>query len=421
MKVLFPIEYYSPFTMGGAEISTKLLAEELTKEGVEVHILTPNYGSFTNAKLRKGRLHIHRFRSIRKFILGGREVLYLSYRQRRALFYWLLSKYVRFSAFEFSKKITSLCNKENFDLIHAQNIESVLGSSMAKVDCPKIAHIRDLSLFCVKREKLIGNLVCKKCSQTSIMTCLFTNRFLANSIAEEIQWRKKLIKNFDHYVAISKFIGSELEKEGIPQEKISIIPNPISDNQISKLSKFEARKKLNLNQNKKIVLFVGSLTEDKGAHFLPILASKLRDKDFVVVGDGPLRHLFEKNTLNNVYYRGQVPQSEVKHYYKAADILVVPSLCQEAFGRVVIEGQINSVPAIVFKIGGLSELVEDGKTGILVKQGAVQEMVNAIVRVFSDEKTMEKMGMAGRKSALKRFSVKAVVQQVLKLYERVLS
>jgi glycosyltransferase involved in cell wall biosynthesis len=420
MKVLFPIEYYPPFTMGGAEISTKLLAEELTKEGVEVHIFTPNYESFKNVESGKGGLHIHRFRSIRKFVLHGREAFQLSYRRRRALFYWLLSKYIRFSASEFSREISALCKKEDFDLVHAQNMESVLGLGMAKVNCPKIAHIRDLALFCVKREKLVGNVVCKKCSQTSIKACLVTNRFLANSIAQEIRWRKELIKNFDHYVAISEFIGNELKKEGIPQEKISIIPNPVSDNQISKLSKFEARKRLNLNRNNKIVLFVGSLTEEKGAHFLPILASKLRDKDFVVVGDGPLRHLFEKNTLSNIYYRGQVPQTEVKHYYRAADILIVPSLCQEAFGRAVVEGQINSVPAIVFKTGGLTELVEDGKTGILVKQGAVREMANAIVRIFSNEKTIKKMGIVGQKSAIKRFNVKAIVQQMLKLYERVL-
>ncbi|GAI40058.1 unnamed protein product, partial [marine sediment metagenome] len=203
------------------------------------------------------------------------------------MFYWLLSKYIRFSAREFRKRISKLHERENFDLIHAQNLESILGLNLTEVRCPKIAHIRDFGLFCMNRGKLIKEGLCDSCSINNIRACLGAGRFLALSIWNELSWRRAH-SGFNHYIAISNFVAGEFEKEGITDEKVSVIYNPIGDEEISHLSKQEAKRSIGLDYEK-VALFVGGLTEAKGAHLLPKLAGKMPNVNFVVVGDGPLR------------------------------------------------------------------------------------------------------------------------------------
>lgn len=417
MKVLLPTEYYPPFVMGGGEISTKLLAEGLAREGVEVYVLTPNYESFSNTVSEERGVHLHRFRSIRRFLYRGRKAFQVSYRRRRPLFYWLLSKYIWFSAREFSKRISELHEKENFDLIHAQNLESILGLNLAEVRCPRIAHIRDFGLFCINRGKLVGGRLCSSCSINDIRACLGAERFLAQSVWNELSWRRAH-SGFDHYIAISNFVAEELEKEGIADEKISVIYNPIGDEEISHLSKQEAKKSLGLDYDK-VALFVGGLTEAKGAHLLPKLARKMPDVNFVVVGDGPLRGLFEER-LNNLHYRGYVPHEKIKHYFKAADVLLVPSLWHEPFGRVVIEGQINSTPVVASKTGGIPELVEDGSTGILVEPGKLDDLMNAITKVMSSEGLRKRMSDKGHKAARKKYVTRTIVKRMLNAYGKLM-
>lgn len=417
MKVLLPTEYYPPFVMGGGEISTKLLAEGLAREGVEVHVLTPNYESFSNTVSEGKSVHLHRFRSIRRFLHRGRKAFQVSYRRRRPLFYWLLSKYIRFSAREFSKRISKLHERENFDLIHAQNLESILGLNLAGVKCPRIAHIRDFGLFCMNRGKLIGGRLCSSCSINDIRACLGTGRFFAGSIWNELNWRRAH-SGFDHYIAISNFVAGELGKEGIPDEKISIVYNPIGDEEISHLSRKEAKKSLGLDYEK-VALFVGDLTEAKGAHLLPKLARKMPNVNFVVVGDGPLSGLFEERP-NNLHYRGHVPHEEVKHYFRAADILLVPSLWHEPFGRVVVEGQINSTPVVASKTGGILELVGDGKTGLLTEPGKLKDLVEKLSLLLENAKLRDKMGEKGRKIAKERFKTKIIMRRMVEVYRKIL-
>ena len=303
--------------------------------------------------------------------------------------------------------------KENFDLIHAQNLESILGLNLTEVKCPRIAHIRDFGLFCVNRGKLTGGKLCGSCSINDIRGCLGAGRFLARSIWNELSWRRAH-SGFDHYIAISNFVAGELEREGIPDEKVSVIYNPIGDEEISHLSKQEAKKSLGLDYEK-VALFVGGLTEAKGAHLLPKLARKMPNVNFVVVGDGPLRGLFEGG-LNNLHYRGHVPHEKVKHYFRAADILLVPSLWHEPFGRVVVEGQMNSTPVIASRVGGVPELIEDGKTGLLVESGKLGELAESIYRLLGDEELRKKIGKKAQEAAREKFDKDTLAENTLKIY-----
>lgn len=77
-------------------------------------------------------------------------------------------------------------------------------------------------------------------------------------------------------------------------------------------------------------------------------------------------------------------QYDIPKIMAGLDLLVLPSIGQEAFGRVVIEAGASGVPVIATRIGGAIEIIEDGHTGILVRPGDILEMVNSIIRVLKD-------------------------------------
>lgn len=422
MKILLPTEYYPPFAMGGAEISAKLLAEGLADLGIEVHVLTPNYGSAPEESSKEGGVLVHRFKSPRKLLFKGRRASHETYARQRAVYHLMISRYIRLSAGEFSKRIFDFHSGEGFDLIHAQNVESVFGLNLAEVGCPKIAHLRGLQYFCIDGSKQVGGSDCEKCSIQGIENCLRTNRFNATLIRRELGWRRAHIGGFDHYITVSEYIAQEAEKEGLPAERISALHNPVDENQISGLSKKAAREKLGWNF-KNIVLYVGGLTETKGIRFLPEVARKIPEMDFVVVGGGPLASWIveTQKSTDNLHYAGEFSPDEVKHCYRAADILFVPSIWQEPYPRVVIEGQANQACVVAFAVGGIPEAIENGKTGFLVNRGDVEGAVSVFRQLLGDGGLVEKVGKLAEKRVRKENTKDEFAKKVLGIYRPLLN
>ncbi|ACV24337.1 glycosyltransferase [Methanocaldococcus fervens] len=392
MKFLFVAEYFPPFVMGGAEISLKILVDELVKNGHEVVVLTPNYSSFKTEIGKKDNLRIIRFKSFRSFLFKKREkTSHEIYKKTKPIFYLLLEQYLKYSSYELKKNIKKILEKEEFDVIHANNLESILALNNIKTSAKKIAHLRDFSLFCYNRGlNNKGNLCCG-CSENNLKSCMdakgFVNRLLL------IEMRKRVnnlhgLSSFNLLIAISKFVRQQyVNILGADENRIEVLYNPISNDIISNLSKEEARKLLNLPEDKKIVLFVGSLTEKKGAHLIPKIAEKLKDYLFIVIGDGVLKGLFLKNKWNNIIYLGHLPISELRHYYRASDILLVPSLWYEPFGRVVLEGAYNGCYVIGSNRGGIPEVIDWLKCGVYIEP-TVENFVMEIKK-FNESKLKE--------------------------------
>ncbi len=370
-KILFVTEYFPPFVMGGAEISLKILVDELVKKGHEVVVLTPNYKSFKTEIEKRNNLKIIKFKSFRSFLFKKREkTSYKMYKKTKPIFYLIMNQYIKYSSHELKKNIEKLLEKKEFDVIHANNLESILALNNIKTSV-KIAYLRDFGLFCYNRGLNNNGNLCYGCSKNNLKNCMNAKGLINRLLLIEM---KKRINNlhglssFDLLIAISNFVKEQyVNILGIDKNKIKVLYNPISNNVISSLSKKKARRLLNLPENKKIILFVGSLTEKKGAHLIPKIAKKLKDYLFIVIGDGVLKDLFLKNKQNNnIIYMGYLPISELRHYYKASDILLVPSLWHEPFGRVVLEGAYNGCYIIGSNRGGIPEVIDWLKCGIYV-------------------------------------------------------
>ncbi len=178
--------------------------------------------------------------------------------------------------------------------------------------------------------------------------------------------------------------------------------------------------------DKRVVLFVGRLAEKKGVTYL-IEAMKNIDAMLVIVGDGPLRNSLEEqvkavndsmDTVKIVFW-GAKAHAELRDIYASADILVIPSITaangdQEGVPTVLFEAMASGLPTVASRSGGIVEIIEDGRNGLLVDEKNVDGIVKAVNRLLTDRSFLESIQTAEMETA-KRYDYKVLAKRYSRL------
>jgi glycosyltransferase involved in cell wall biosynthesis len=153
------------------------------------------------------------------------------------------------------------------------------------------------------------------------------------------------------------------------------------------------------------------LSEDKKVQKLAMFHDKKN-------GDSYLSQVKSKidssNISKNVTFHGRIPHGDIAKYFHTADIFVLPSF-HEAFGMGFIEAMAAQVPVIGTKVGGIPEIVENGKTGLLVESGNSKELANAVTELLCNEDLRQKF-IAQGKERVKEFNWDKIVTNLESLY-----
>lgn len=118
---------------------------------------------------------------------------------------------------------------------------------------------------------------------------------------------------------------------------------------------------------------------------------------------------------SKVFFTGSVPHLELPEYYRNADVLINPSL-YEAFGMTLVESMACQLPVIATRVGGMVEIVEDGKNGLLVEPDSVSDLTRAILDLLLNEDLRKTMGIAARKRAVEHFSYEMTAKSLRQCY-----
>jgi glycosyltransferase involved in cell wall biosynthesis len=187
------------------------------------------------------------------------------------------------------------------------------------------------------------------------------------------------------------------------------------------------RAELDIGLEQTVILFLGRLNRDKGILDLAVafadIASQRADVVLVLVGaeeDVPFSRVQEICGVHRGRLRriGFTPNPE--RYMAAADIFCLPSY-REGFGQVIIEAGASGVPAVASRIYGITDAVEDGKTGLLFPVGDVKALTQDLLRLIMDGALRQRMGEAARVRALELFSSQKNTTEMLGLYDKLLS
>ncbi|WP_457742279.1 glycosyltransferase [Thermococcus sp.] len=237
---------------------------------------------------------------------------------------------------------------------------------------------------------------------------------------------EKIIEGTDAFIAVTKRAKEALILEGVPEEKIQVIPVGVD------LERFKPRErdntlmeKLGIGKENFVVLHIGRAVWEKGAEYL-LHAFKLlniRNSKLIIIGRGPeygwIDELVRRYRLEGkVIHIERVPYMEIHRYYSVADVFVLPSApipsWQEQFGMVFVEAMASGIPIVAGYNGSIPEVV--GDAGILVPPADFHELAEVLRILAEDEKLREKLGRAGRERAEREFNPKKIAEKIKSVY-----
>ncbi len=238
----------------------------------------------------------------------------------------------------------------------------------------------------------------------------------------------RTFKYADLLVANTFYLKSLLINLGASEEKIKTIPVSVDTN-------FFYPIKRSKNKGPIKIITVGRLEVFKGQNFGVECISRLIEKGynvhFMLIGDGTqkdyLQKLVRKKKLeNHITLAGRKTQEEVRGFLREQDIFLMTSITDpdygvESQGLVTAEAQASGLPVIAFDSGGVKYTFENGKTGFLVPEGDVKEMVNKIEKVIQNDQLREQMSKAAVRYIDINFSQKRINKNWCQVYNALIN
>lgn len=243
----------------------------------------------------------------------------------------------------------------------------------------------------------------------------------------------RLLRDAAKVIALSQTEAEQYRRMGVPDEKIAIIPNGIDLSEYANLPpKGSFKKKYGIDEDKKVVLYLGRIHKTKGIDILvkayALLMNGMNFKDAVLViagpDDGYLGKLEELITAfrmeKDVLVTGPLYGRDKLEAFVDADVYVLPSR-YEIFGMTVLEAYACGKPVIASKVGGLKNLVVNGETGLLFEPGSIEQLTENIIYLLNDRDKAKKMGLKGKRFVEENFAIEKVAVHLEKVYSEIAS
>jgi glycosyltransferase involved in cell wall biosynthesis len=244
--------------------------------------------------------------------------------------------------------------------------------------------------------------------------------------------RNRWLRDADAFVAMSRAIRAEMLAAGVSEHRIAVLPHGVDTARFRPVDRGEraaVRERLSLPSGI-LALYSGRLLRGKGLETLldavAAVAAELPQLRLVLVGsgegqalsvEGDLRRRARESGLGDrVVFAGRVER--VEDYVAAADFFVFPSVF-EALGIALVEAAAGGLPALASRTGGIVDVVEDGRSGLLVEPGDAAALARGILALARDASRRAEMGACARRTALARFDERDSVDAYRSLFREV--
>lgn len=373
---------------GGLETQNKALCEGLVKKGHKVTVFSPKKEYESDSAEQNGVSYTFIESDYKKYI------------------------FARFNRNSWYKKslecFKEAHEKENFDVVLGQSAsaESIIENKLKLgVKTVSIAHGTTSSEF-ITFFKNISNL--KDFYWLVRNTQYFFRQYFGR--------QRKFVLHSDMVVAVSDYVRKALISETfILEDRIKVIHNGV-DGDLYRFDRGDTKSGGITN-----IYFIGRLEKSKGLLTILDIVSKI-DRDVIIhiVGDGPCsteaqKKVGELGIQEKVIFHGRLPHNEFIKKVNP-DIFVFPTKRIEGFPMVLVESMFAGIPVVAFDCGGVSDAVEDGKTGYLIKAGDVVDFQDKLTRLIDNESERISFGNNSKDKAEKEFTIGKMLDE----YEKVL-
>lgn len=214
-------------------------------------------------------------------------------------------------------------------------------------------------------------------------------------------------------------------------ERVRIIPNGVDARIFNpNINGDYIRKKHDIDENKKVILFVGRLDHYKGCDYLvrafEKILKKIENAHLMLVGSGPLKENLTRlaknaNIIDKISFAGYVKDKDLPFYYASSNVFVLPSVSSyEGFGIVQLEAMACGIPIVTTLLPGVREIDYDGVSTLHVQPRDEQQLSNAITKLLNDDCLAVEMGMKGRDLVISKYSWTKVVDLLESTYGELL-
>ena len=379
LNVLLATDYFSPHVGGGVEEVTHDVAQELLKLGHQVAVVTLDTCKASPTEDLDG-IHVYRARPVD--LTGAFGV-------QSAI------------STEVVRLMREVCRKEQSDVLHANNLYFFT----------TIAACLNLRAL---RKPLVTTLHLGSISEMEGKA-----RYVAGLYEKSVgRW---ILRKSSQIVAVSQAVKRYAESLDVEPSKVSVVPNSVDTLKFRPASQGDRR------EGFVRVGFIGRLISNKGPQYLveaaPGVLRDFSNVQFMVAGNGPMlqgleNRVHELGIKRAFRFLGTVPSNA--EFLKSCDFLVRPSLT-DGMPLTVLEAMACGIPTVASRVGGTSEILQDGDTGFLVEPRNVDELVSRISTLVADSNLRLEMGGRARKFIERYYSWNQVAAQLSAIYQDVLS
>jgi glycosyltransferase involved in cell wall biosynthesis len=374
----------SPEFGGGGELVIKEIGRRLKEMGHEIFFLTSSELPHSSNLLSSDGVQTYYIPSFLKFLYGNEKLRFLI---SRYSFYLLSPPF-----------ITKFAKELDVDLLHdyASPIPSLATLIGHQLEIPAVLTIHEVLL--------------RK----------------AFEFYDPITAFGKLLGDYsvralspDHIIVVSEFTRSMLLRLGISAEKISVIANGVDFQTFHPSDNFEKK-------DDPCVVIVSRLVPQKRVSHIIMAAKKVVEEipsaNFYIIGRGKLenklRSIITQMGLNkSVHILGFLSQDDVVRHLQHADVFVSASI-QEGFGLAAAEAMACGTPVISYNVPALNEIIDDGENGVLVEDGNIRKLSQAIITFLKDRKLAKEYGIAAAQKVKEKYDWNKTIDQLMSVYRR---
>jgi len=237
-----------------------------------------------------------------------------------------------------------------------------------------------------------------------------------------------VVRMADLLVTTSQDLKRRAIEKGFPRNAVAV-PQGIDTKKFNPtVSRTDIRESLGWSRNT-IVMVAARLIERKGVTYLidafAHVLKKRPETRLMIAGEGPEKETLEKKVKNlglsqAVVFLGIIPYRKVPAYYAACDIFVhIPTY--EAMPHVIYEAMATSKPVVASRVGGIIEVIEHGKDGLLVEPRKPIETAEAILRLIENKRLARATGQAALEKIRRSYTWDIIAGRYLRLYRRIAS
>ncbi len=316
---------------------------------------------------------------------------------------------------ETRKKFTHLLEDFKPDVVHLNNIHTQLSPIIGEIAHQKgmrvVWTLHDYKLLCPRYDCIRGGENCELCfgDNANKKDCLKYSCMKGGKLGSWIGYREavkwngaRLQGNTDVFICPSKFMAGKMAQGGFDSKKLVPLRNFID------VEKCESD-----NQRKgDYYCYVGRLSHEKGVQTLIEAANQLPYK-LVVIGGGPLMDECKAKAKDNIEFVGFKQWNEIKTLVGGTRFSVIPSEWYENNPLSVIEAECLGTPVLGARIGGIPELIEEGKTGMTFTSKDVADLKDKIQKMWDTPFNYAEIA----EQSMQRYNAEKYYQDIIKIYE----